>query len=198
MNIYQKEAKNILKAVGENNFNNIFHCVSRLRFEILDKKSVNLEIIKESKLIKGINWSNNQLQIILGTGIVEAIYQETKDLLSNSNSITQKNTKTIKNKNSKFYFLNKFMQVLSDIFLPIIPAIVAAGISMGLTSLIKTILKNYDYSSNSFFWTIADVINTTAFSGLAVLVCWSSTKRFGGNPILGIIVGLMLISPFLP
>jgi len=211
---YADEAKRFLDAVGgKENINTYLHCVTRLRFNVYDKEKVSIDAIKSSPITKGINWNQNQLQIILGTGVVEAAYAEVKKLLettieSNNASKTNKNTdfeefkmkarankETLRNKGGKFAWIQMSMKTLGDIFLPIIPAIVAAGLAMGLAALFQNI---FHYDKSSLFGKIIDIVTKTAFSSLSVLVCWSTVKRFGGNPVLGIIIGLMLISPLLP
>ncbi len=213
---YSLEAQNFIKAVGgKTNIESYLHCVTRLRFNVIDKEKVDVEQIKSSPIAKGINWTQNQLQIILGTGVVEATYSEVQKILeanisqqgdANSSSDisyeefkikAKANKEALRNSGGKFAWLQMSMKTLGDIFLPIIPAIVAAGLAMGFAALIKNLIP-YNSSSDSLLWIIVDIVTKTAFSSLAVLVCWSTVKRFGGNPVLGIIIGLMLISPLLP
>ncbi|AGY41611.1 PTS system, sucrose-specific IIB component PTS system, sucrose-specific IIC component PTS system, sucrose-specific IIA component [Mesoplasma florum W37] len=212
---YAFEAKRFIKAVGgKSNIESYLHCVTRLRLNLIDKTKVNEDEIKASSLTKGINYSQNQLQIILGSGVVEAVYEEVQKEMEVSNlSLDEKlsndkledfklqakaNKEALRNKSGFFGQIQKGMRVLGDIFVPIIPAIVAAGLAMGVAALLKQILKPSGAELNSLLWIIVDIITKTAFDSLAVLVCWSTVKRFGGNPVLGIIIGLMLVSPLLP
>ncbi|AGR42198.1 PTS transporter subunit EIIC [Spiroplasma diminutum] len=211
---YAQEAKRFVDAVGgKENIESYLHCVTRLRFNVIDKEKVNIDEIKASPIAKGTNWTQNQLQIILGTGVVEAAYAEVQKLLevnitskdSNESSKSDSfedfklkakaNKDALRNSGGKFAWLQMSMKTLGDIFLPIIPAIVAAGLAMGVAALFKNI---FNYDSSSLLGIIIDIVTKTAFSSLSVLVCWSTVKRFGGNPVLGIIIGLMLISPLLP
>ncbi|AUM62727.1 PTS transporter subunit EIIC [Spiroplasma monobiae] len=213
---YAQEAQRFVDAVGKDNIESYLHCVTRLRFNVIDKDKVNIDAIKESPIAKGTNWSSTQLQIILGTGVVEAVYAEVQKILevktaniSDSNKKesfdefalkAKANKEAFRNKGGKFAWLQLSMKTLGDIFLPIIPAIVAAGLAMGFAALLKTIILGPGNSpeEGNLLWIIVDIVTKTAFTSLAVLVCWSTVKRFGGNPVLGIIVGLMLISPLLP
>ncbi|AVN64578.1 MULTISPECIES: PTS transporter subunit EIIC [Mesoplasma] len=212
---YAFEAKRFIEAVGgKSNIESYLHCVTRLRLNLIDKTKVNEAEIKASPLTKGINYSQNQLQIILGSGVVEAVYEEVQKEMEVSNlTLNEKlsndkledfklqakaNKEALRNKSGFFGQIQKGMRVLGDIFVPIIPAIVAAGLAMGVAALLKQILKPSGAELNSLLWIIVDIITKTAFDSLAVLVCWSTVKRFGGNPVLGIIIGLMLVSPLLP
>ncbi|ASZ09283.1 hypothetical protein CK556_02930 [Mesoplasma chauliocola] len=212
---YALEAKRFVDAAGgKENIESYLHCVTRLRLNVIDKTKVNEAEIKDSPLAKGINWTQNQLQIILGTGVVEAVYAEVQKIMEVSNaSMDEKldnskledfklqvkaNKETLRNKSWFFGEIQKGMRVLGDIFVPIIPAIVAAGLAMGVSALLKQILNPSGEQLNSLLWIIVDIVTKTAFDSLAVLVCWSTVKRFGGNPVLGIIIGLMLVNPLLP
>ncbi|AUB31583.1 PTS transporter subunit EIIC [Spiroplasma floricola] len=218
---YAQEAKRFIDAVGgEENIESYLHCVTRLRFNVIDKEKVNIDEIKSSPIAKGTNWTQNQLQIILGTGVVEAAYAEVQKILEVKNNVesssqstkgesfeefalkAKANKEALRNKGGRFAWLQMSMKTLGDIFLPIIPAIVAAGLAMGVAALIKTIVKSSAgdeaINPNSLLWIIIDIVTKTAFSSLSVLICWSTVKRFGGNPVIGIIIGLMLVSPLLP
>ncbi|AKX34079.1 PTS system, sucrose-specific IIB component [Spiroplasma litorale] len=211
---YAEEAKRFYEAVGgKENVSSYLHCVTRLRFNVIDKDKVDINKIKESPIAKGTNWTQNQLQIILGTGVVETVYGEVQKIykkLENNDNLESTNKKesyedfklkakankeAIRNKGGKFAWIQLSMKALGDIFLPIIPAIVAAGLAMGVAATFQMIFK---YNSSSLMGKIIEIITKTAFSSLSVLVCWSTVKKFGGSPVLGIIIGLMLISPLLP
>ncbi|WP_106078964.1 PTS transporter subunit EIIC [Mesoplasma coleopterae] len=212
---YALEAKRFIDAAGgKENIESYLHCVTRLRLNLVDKTKVNEAEIKASSLTKGINYAQNQLQIILGSGVVEAVYEEVQKIMEVSNApLDEKissdkledfklqakaNKEALRNKTGFFGQIQKGMRVLGDIFVPIIPAIVAAGLAMGVSALLKQIIKPSGAQLDSLLWIIVDIVTKTAFDSLAVLVCWSTVKRFGGNPVLGIIIGLMLVSPLLP
>ncbi|ATZ16051.1 PTS system sucrose-specific IIC component [Entomoplasma freundtii] len=208
---YKEAAQLFLNAVGgSENISTYLHCVTRLRFIVFDKTKVDESVIKTSPLCKGLNWQSDQLQIILGTGVVENVYDEVEKILANEIKIAKTSivnstkdeamalAKANKNKfqsKTKFGWFKKGMRGLGDIFLPIIPAIVAAGLTMGFAALFKQVGW---ISKGSQADKILTIITNTAFDFLAVLVCWSTFKKFGGNPVLGIIIGLMLVSPILP
>ncbi|PPE06500.1 PTS transporter subunit EIIC [Mesoplasma corruscae] len=210
---YKASAQLFIEAVGGKlNIQSYMHCVTRLRINVINKDIVDIAKVKTSKLTKGINWSSNQFQIILGTGVVEAVYAEVQQILDDpKKEITENKSKDksledfktqaknnkerLRNAGGVLGVIQNAMKGLGEIFLPIIPAIVAAGMAMGFAALFKNlgVLK-----PGSHFTDIVDIVTKTAFDFLIVLVCWSTVKKFGGNPVLGIIVGLMFVSPILP
>ena len=194
-----QEALKILDFVGgEENVEGLTHCVTRLRFILKDKEKVNQKELEKLNLVKGCFYASGQFQVIIGPGKVERVYQE---IISNSN-IKESNEREIKEKKTKeSNGLQRLIRVLADIFIPILPAIVAAGLLMGLYNVISNPGIFYErpvIEVHKGIKDFADVINmiaNTAFTFLPVLVGWSATKRFGGNPVLGIVLGLILVHP---
>ncbi|QGS51583.1 PTS transporter subunit EIIC [Spiroplasma tabanidicola] len=190
---YKQEAKTFLDHVGGwENIESFLHCYTRMRYNVIDKNKVNVDEIQKSKIVKGVNWSGNQVQIILGAGVVDKIDEETSKIKLTASSFEMKaNVKAKNNKN----IVKRAMSTLGDIFLPIIPALVAAGMLMGLSALL---VQTKAISQNTRAYDIFSILTDTAFSFLAVLVCWSTVKRFGGSPVIGIVIGIMLVNPILP
>ncbi len=186
----KQTAKIILNAMGgKENIFSITHCATRLRLSINDVSKINKDLLKDDNAISGYFEKNGQHQIILGTGYVNKVYNE----IAKGNSIQgnlqeNSNTQNI----SKFQYVTKS---ISDVFIPIIPVLLATGIIMGLNGLL---INTFKLPISEQSKTILTVLTDTAYVFIPVLVTWSATKKFGGSPILGIVLGLMLVSPSLP
>lgn len=181
----QNIAKSILASIGGlKNISSISHCSTRLRITPMDKTKVDEKGVEQIEGVKGQFYSGNQFQIILGTGLVERIY----------NLINPEE----KNKNENSYagmsLPRKISRILGDIFIPVIPALVATGLFSGIINC----LTAFHVSMSPAVLTIATVLMKTAFTFLPVLIAWSGMKQFGGSPVLGLILGLMLVNPLLP
>lgn len=181
----KKTAEQILEYVGGiDNVTGTAHCMTRLRLTLKDESLVNKEALEQVDLVKGQMSSGGQFQIILGTGIVNKVYKEfTK--ITGEMEVTDDNRSTFQ----------KVISFFGDVFIPIIPAIIASGILMG----IKSFLVSAGVVDTSNGWyEIITVLSDTAFTFLPALVLWSTMKKMGGTPVLGIIIGLMLVNPILP
>jgi len=197
---YSEEAKQIVAAVGGlDNIHAATHCVTRLRFALADEGKVNKEALEDLKVVKGTFSANGQFQIIIGQGTVDKVYQA----MINETGVQQATKDDVKQAGGKKQNpLQRAIKTLADIFIPILPAIVTAGLLLGLNN----ILVNPIFTDESIIemfpsWAgVADIINliaNTAFTFLPVLIGWSAVKRFGGNPLLGIVLGLILVHPSL-
>lgn len=176
-------ADQILAAMGgEENIVSAFHCATRLRVSVKDESKVNVDAIKASDDVAGYYEKGGQHQVILGTGFVARVAEEFPGALTEVKE-------EVKVKSFK-----DLTKVISDVFIPIIPVLLATGILMGLVGLITSL----GVEINEEFNTILSILTGTAYTFIPVLVCWSSVKKFGGSPILGIVLGLMLVSPMLP
>lgn len=188
MNEYELVSKELIDKVGGlDNIQSVQHCMTRLRLSLKDRTLVKDDELKNVKFVKGVNDSSGQLQIIFGTGVVNRVYKEV-------NKIFQKEGKEqieVKGGN----FLQRLSRLFGDIFIPIIPVIVASGVLMGVRSYL---LGAEILFSDSAWYKVLAVLIDTGFAFLPALVAWSSAKKFGGSPVLGIVLGLMLISPNLP
>lgn len=193
-------ARNIINLVGgKDNIKSVTHCATRLRIIINDKSKVDQKQLEQVDKVKGVFFNSGQLQIIFGTGTVNKIYEEINKLhINNFNKTTaQENLPRQGNK------LQTAIRAFGDIFVPIIPVLVATGLFMGLRGLIlqeQTLaffwLSLSDISNN--FILITEILTDTAFVFLPALVAWSTFRVFGGTPIIGLVLGLMLVSPVLP
>lgn len=199
MAIPKQQVRSIVAAVGTTtNIQGLTHCVTRLRFILKDETLVNIESLTQNELVKGTFSANGQFQVIIGPGLVDQVYDEIlKDYPLTNATSTELNETANQNSN----LLQRGIKTFSDVFIPILPAIVSAGLLLGLSGLLtnkgiffaSSIVEAYPNISG-----IADMITliaNTAFTFLPVLVGWSATKRFGGNPVLGIVLGLILINP---
>ncbi|MDC3412700.1 sucrose-specific PTS transporter subunit IIBC [Aquibacillus sp. 3ASR75-11] len=193
-------AEEIIKAVGgKENISSIAHCATRLRIMVEDKENINQPAIEEIDKVKGAFYNSGQYQVILGTGTVNRIYEEVEKLGIEGMSKSDQSKEAAKNGN----LLQRSIRSLGDVFVPIIPVLVATGLFMGLRGLVmqEQILALFgltlaDISDNFILFT--QILTDTAFIFLPALVAWSAFRVFGGTPIIGLVLGLMLVSPSLP
>ena len=191
-------AEKILQYVGgKENIVSVRHCATRLRLMVNDKEKINIKEIESVEKIKGSFFNSGQYQIILGTGLVNRIYDEVIKLVGEE---VKDNSK------EKVVYGNKFqraIRVFSDVFVPIIPVLVATGLFMGLRGLLtqESILNLFGMTVDSVPQNLilfTQILTDTAFAFLPALICWSTFKNFGGSPVIGIVLGLMLVIPNLP
>lgn len=191
--------QDILQSVGGlDNIEAVTHCVTRLRFILKDESKVMVKELEEIDIVKGSFSSNGQFQVIIGPGLVNKVY----DQLIRDTGLQEASKEEIKKASAKkLHPLQQLIKVLADIFIPILPAIVAAGLLMGINNLLANpgIFYEQPFLEVHTSWAgISNMINliaNTSFSFLPALVGWSAVKRFGGNPLLGIVLGLILINP---
>lgn len=196
----KKIAQNILKYIGgKENVHSIDHCATRLRIVVIDRDKINVDEVEKIDKVKGSFYNTGQFQIILGTGLVNKVYKEFSNLLNLSGEKTDAKPETDGEKNS----FQKAIRIFGDVFIPIIPVLVATGLFMGLRGLLtqEIVLNVFGLTpetipNNLILFT--EILTDTAFQFLPALVTWSTFRIFGGTPILGFIIGLMLVSPALP
>ena len=185
----QRVAKLIAKYVGGmENVRNAEHCATRLRLIVNDKSKIDEKAIENIDGVKGQFFAAAQYQIILGTGFVDKVYAE---------FVRGTNFSGVSNKEEAYAqmsLVQKISRTLGDVFVPIIPVLVATGLFMGLRGAAQSL--GMEFSDNLL--RMSRILTDTAFAFLPALVCWSTTKRFGGTPVIGIVLGLMLVSPELP
>lgn len=195
-----KIAKEIIDAIGgEDNVESVAHCATRLRIIVADKEKVDQEKVEALDKVKGAFYNSGQFQVILGTGTVNRIYDEVLKF-----DLEGKNKSEVKQTGAKKgNIFQRAIRSFGDVFVPIIPILVATGLFMGLRGLVvqEEILGLFglttdDISENFLLFT--EVLTDTAFIFLPALVAWSTFRVFGGTPIVGMILGLMLVSPALP
>jgi sucrose PTS system EIIBCA or EIIBC component len=197
---HKEVAQSILDAIGgKENVSAAAHCATRLRLVLHDEEKVDQAALDAIETVKGTFSTSGQFQIILGAGIVNEVYKPFVNLVG----ITEMTTSQVKNAGAKK--LNPLLQLvklLSDIFVPIIPAIVAGGLLMGLNNLLTAkdlfIHGKSLIDANPGIADLASMINTfanAAFVFLPVLIGFSATKRFGGNAYLGAALGMIMVHP---
>ena len=191
--------KIIEKIGGKENIESVQHCATRLRIVVRDKEKIDTKKVEELDKVKGSFFNSGQYQIILGTGLVNRIYDEVIALVGDTE-------KTNKSEKESIKYGNKFqrsIRMFSDVFVPIIPVLVATGLFMGLRGLLmqEAVLNIFGLTTQSVpqqFIILTQILTDTAFAFLPALICWSAFKNFGGSPVIGIVLGLMLVSPNLP
>ena len=195
-----EQVKKIAEAVGGvDNIQDVTHCVTRLRFILKDDTIVDKETIEKQELVKGQFNANGQYQVVIGQGTVDKAYQS---LLKQTGLQGVSKEEGKKLANQRLNPLQKLVQLLGDIFVPILPAIVTSGLLLGINNILTgkdifftgaSVVTKYPALTD-----IAKMINLiagTAFVFLPALVGWSAMKRFGGSPLLGIVLGLVLCHP---
>ena len=193
---YAKIAGQVIEqAGGKENIISAVHCATRLRLQLRDENLRNEEAISDIEGVKGIFMTQTQFQIIFGSGLVNLVCAEVQKQLGQA-ADTVVNEKQEKKGN----LLQRFVKMLSDIFVPIIPAIVAGGLLMGLNNILTSALFHGQSLIELYpQWAgLASAINTFAnapFTFLPVLIGFSATKKFGGNPYLGAAMGMIMVHP---
>ena len=192
---YAKTASLVIKYVGgKNNIKSVTHCATRLRFQLRDNGLRNEEAISDLEGVKGVFLTQSQFQIIFGSGIVNMVCDEVQKQLGTLEE------KPEEKEEGKGNVVQRFIKMLSDIFVPIIPAIVAGGLLMGLNNLLTSPLVNGQSMIELYpMWHgLASAINTFAnapFTFLPVLIGFSATRKFGGNAFLGAAMGMIMVHP---
>ena len=182
-------AKLITKYVGGiENVRNAEHCATRLRLIINDKSKLDEKAIEAIDGVKGQFFAAAQYQIILGTGFVDKVFAEFVKGTDFGNTTNKEEAY------AQMTMVQKISRTLGDVFVPIIPVLVATGLFMGLRGAAQSL--GVQFSENLL--RMSQILTDTAFAFLPALVCWSTTKRFGGTPVIGIVLGLMLVAPQLP
>lgn len=196
----QQIAKEVIQAIGgKDNIASFAHCATRLRIMVNDKEKIDQKQVENIDKVKGAFFNSGQYQIIFGTGTVNRIFEEVEKL-----GIEGTSKEDVKNQGKKEgNAFQRAIRTFGDVFVPIIPVLVATGLFMGLRGLLtqNEILSLFgatpeDISPNFLLFT--QVLTDTAFAFLPALVAWSAFRVFGGSPVLGIVLGLMLVNPALP
>ena len=194
-------AEKIVELVGgKENIVSVRHCATRLRIIVSDKEKIQTKEVENLDKVKGSFFNSGQYQIILGTGLVNRIYDETVKITGRADIGESTEEK------KEVVYGNKFQRAIrmfSDVFVPIIPVLVATGLFMGLRGLLtqEAVLAVFGMTPDDVpasLLTFTQILTDTAFSFLPALVCWSTFRNFGGSPVIGIVLGLMLVSPSLP
>ena len=196
---YRKISEEIVKYVGgKENIKGVTHCVTRLRLILNDTEKYDRKKLENVEGSKGVVFNSGQLMIIFGTGTVNNVY----DAFVEYTGAKEMSAAEAKQEGaSKLGKLQQGFKVFSDIFIPIIPAFVAAAIIIGIKALLTAEglfgLEGALVDHSPFLNSLADFMGiiATTFDYLPILVMYSAVKRFGGNPILGILVGIVMVHP---
>ncbi|HFI0330750.1 TPA: sucrose-specific PTS transporter subunit IIBC [Streptococcus suis] len=187
----QKLQKKVIDALGgRENVRSVAHCATRLRVMVVDENKIDKDTVENLEKVQGAFFNSGQYQIIFGTGAVNKIYDEVVALGLPTSTSSEQKAEAAKQGN----WFQRAIRTFGDVFVPIIPVIVATGLFMGVRGL-----------TNALGWTLPEdvatytsILTDTAFIILPGLVVWSTFRVFGGNPAVGIVLGMMLVSGSLP
>ena len=191
-NKYYDAAQDILKYIGgSENIASAAHCATRLRMVLKDQSLANKEELEKLDIVKGAFINGGQFQVIIGQGTVNKVYAELIKICG----ITEMSTQDVKDSGAeKLNPLQKLAKLLSDIFVPIIPAIVASGLLMGIMGLCS---KFGISAEGTWWWILLDMFSSAAFNFLPILVAISAAKVFKCNTYLAATVAGIMIHPAL-
>ena len=194
---YRKTAQDILDHVGgSKNIASAAHCATRLRLVIADNKKVSKEALENVDGVKGVFEASGQLQIILGTGTVNKVFAEFIDIAGITASSKAEVKEAAAEKQNWFM---RAIKLLGDIFVPIIPAIVASGFLMGIMNSLDFMNSNgfLHINTHSSIYVFANLFSNIAYTFLQILIAFSAAKAFGANQYLGAVIGMIMIHPSL-
>lgn len=188
---YNKVAKEVLADVGgKDNVISAAHCATRLRLVIADNNKVEKKKLEDAEGVKGVFEAQGQLQIIFGTGAVNKVYDAFEPLIGGGASKDE----VKKAAASKMPIWKQAIKIVGDVFVPIIPAIVASGLLMGI---LNGLVVAFPDIVNNGLYTWLDIFSSAAFTFLPILIAVSTARVFGGNIFLGAVIGMIMISPSL-
>ena len=194
---YRKTAQDILDQVGgSKNIVSAAHCATRLRLVIADNSKADKGAIENIDGVKGVFEASGQLQIILGTGTVNKVFDEFIAIAGITASSKAEAKEAAAQKQNVFM---RAIKLLGDIFVPIIPAIVASGFLMGIMNSLDFMINNgfLSMDTSSSIYVFANLFSNTAYTFLQILIAFSAAKAFGANPYLGAVIGMIMINPAL-
>ncbi|HEL2151513.1 TPA: PTS glucose transporter subunit IIA [Streptococcus suis] len=184
-------AKKVIDALGgRENVRSVAHCATRLRVMVVDEGKIDKDTVEDIEKVQGAFFNSGQYQIIFGTGTVNKIYDEVVALGLPTATTGEQKAEAAKQGNA----FQRAIRTFGDVFVPIIPAIVATGLFMGLRGLLGALGYTLPEDLNVY----SQILTDTAFIVLPALVVWSTFRVFGGNQTIGIVLGMMLIAGQLP
>ena len=184
-------AKKVIEALGgRENVNSVAHCATRLRVMVKDEAKINKDAIENLEKVQGAFFNSGQYQIIFGTGTVNKMYDEVVALGLPTSTKSEMKAEAAKQGN----WFQRAIRTFGDVFVPIIPVIVATGLFMGVRGLLNALGMTLPEDVTTY----TQILTDTAFIILPGLVVWSTFRVFGGNPAVGIVLGMMLVSGSLP
>ena len=194
-------AKKVIEAIGgRDNVNSVAHCATRLRVMVKDESIIDKDTVENIEKVQGAFFNSGQYQIIFGTGTVNKIYDEVVALGLPTASKEDQKAEAAKQGN----WFQRAIRTFGDVFVPLLPAIVATGLFMGIRGAIAQdqVLSLFGTTAEAFqatnFYTYTVVLTDTAFAFFPALICWSAFRVFGGNPLIGLVLGLMMVNSALP
>ncbi len=199
---HKQVATDVIKAIGADNIVAAAHCATRLRLVLKDDEAIDQKALDNIDGVKGTFKTNGQYQVIIGPGDVNNVYDE---LIKQTGlkEVSTEDLKQIAAKNQRFNPVMAFIKLLSDIFVPIIPALVAGGLLMALDNVLvsqglfgpKSVVEMYPAIKG--LEGMVNVMSAAPYVFLPILVGISGAKRFGANQFLGAVVGMMMTAPAL-
>ena len=192
---YKKAASEVLQNIGgKDNIVSAAHCATRLRLVIADNGKVNKKELENATGVQGVFEAQGQLQIIFGTGTVNKVYDEFI-ALSGAAAVSKDEAKA--QGAAKGNWFQRAIKTLGDIFVPIIPAIVASGFLMGIMESLNFMVNNgfIEMNTSSSIYMFAQLFSNVAYTFLPILIAFSAAKVFGGNPFLGAVIGMIMLHP---
>ena len=192
---YGKAAKAVYEQIGgRDNIISAAHCATRLRLVIADNSKCDKTRLEEIDGVKGVFEASGQLQIIFGTGTVNKVYDEFIRLAGIKEAGTQEVKQAAASRQN---VAKRAIKTLGDIFVPIIPAIVASGFLMGIMEALNFMVNNgfLNINTSGSIYVFAQLFSNTAYTFLPILIAYSGAKVFGANPYLGAVIGMIMIHP---
>lgn len=195
---YLNICKDIIENVGgKENIKGVAHCATRLRLVLDDDSKINMDNLDNVNLVKGVFIVGDQLQIIFGAGLVNEVYAVFgKEVGMENMSLSDIKTKSAE----KQGFLQKAIKSISDVFIEIMPAILAAALLLGLSGLLSqqgifgslSIVERLPWLEGINRFVL--IVSSSVFDILPLIVVYSATKRYGGRPVLGLVIGAIMLS----
>ncbi len=179
---HRSSAREILSAIGgKENLVSAAHCATRLRLIIADNSKIQKDTLENIDVVKGVFEASGQLQIIIGTGTVNKVYDE---FIAEAGVEASSKDEVKAQVAQKQNWFKRLIKTLGDVFVPIIPAIVAGGLIMGIMEALNFMASNgfISLDTNGYVFTIFKLLSNAAFTFLPILIGYSATKVFGGNP----------------
>ena len=190
---YNLIAKEIYEKIGgKENLISAAHCATRLRLVVGDNEKIDKSSIENIDGVKGAFIASGQLQIILGTGVVNKVYNEFTQV-AGIEETSKEELKNISTKKENLF--KRCIKTIGDIFVPIIPAIVASGFLMGIIEALNFMVNNnfLQIDTSSSIYVFAKLFSNTAYIFLPILIAFSAGKVFGANPYLAAVIGMLMI-----
>ncbi|WP_251389572.1 PTS beta-glucoside transporter subunit IIBCA [Mediterraneibacter agrestimuris] len=192
---YRETAQQIFEKIGgKDNLVSAAHCATRLRLVIVDNDKCDNKAVENIDGVKGVFFASGQMQIILGTGTVNKVYDEFIKIAGIS-EMSKEEVKREAAKNANPF--QRLIKTIGDIFVPIIPAIVASGFLMGIMEALNFMVNNgfLQISTEGSIYQFAVLFSNVAYVFLPILIAFSAAKVFGANPFLGAVIGMIMIHP---